>query len=285
MWRVGLLALVLVACGGDGTPDDGATDASTDDVADDADDTADEGAGDDAEPTQFGSVSIQSYDAMNSPGTPTRGGSAGASFYTSGETCPVMETIGPCDVVMCSFTSTGPMSAGAITVTGAQRPITLATGGDGTYALFQSTTPLYAGGETITFAAAGAAVPAFEVALTAPREVRITSPAEPAAVLAITRSRDLSLTWTGGTTGRLQVVLYGPGQGATSLFCRFAADAGTGTIPTAALAMLEAGQGAFAMATIALAEVEAGDWLVQASAYTNAVWPDESLVSGGTAIE
>ncbi len=283
MKRVCLLALVLVGCGDDGTTDDGATDDPTDDFTGDADDVVDDG--DDVEPTQFGSVYIQSYDAMNVPGTPTRGGSAGAGFYTSGETCPIMDTIGPCDVVACSFTSTGPVNAGAITVTGTRQPITLATGRDGTYDLFQATAPLYAGGETITFDAAGADVPAFEVDIMAPHEVHITAPAEPATVLTINRSRDLNVTWSGGNAGRLQIVLYGPGQGAESLFCRFAANAGTGTIPMAALAMLGAGQGSFAMATIDLAEVSAGDWLVQASAYTNAVWPDESIVSGGTTIE
>lgn len=284
MKRVCLLALVLVGCGDDGATDDGSTDDPTDDFSGDADDGVDDD-GDDSEPTQFGSVYIQSYDAMNAPGTPTRGGAAGAGFYASGETCPIMDTIGPCDVVSCSFTSTGPVTAGAITVTGAQQPITLATDPDSVYELFQSPTPLYAGGEQITFSADGDEVPGFDVSVTAPHEVHITAPAEPAAVLTVTRSRDLNLTWTGGNTGQVQVVLYGPGQGADSLFCRFAANAGTGTIPMAALSMLGAGQGSFAMSTISLAEVEAGDWLVQASAYTNAVWPDESIVSGGTTIE
>ena len=248
----------------------------------------DDGPGPDAAPpAHTGFVSIQSYDAMNIPGTPTRGGTTSAGFFTAGAACTTLQTIGPCKVQQCTTTTqSGAQSAGVITITGATKPLSLVPGTDKVYAQQTSTTSLFNGGEMITFTAPGADVPAFTVAVTTPTKATITSPAKPAAgsLLAVNRAQDFSVSWSGGGTGNVQVYLSGT-TGSPSLFCRFAASAGTGKVPAAAIAMMTGTTGAFAMASIGLAEATAGDWGIEASAYFNAVWPDAAIVSGGTTIQ
>ncbi len=265
------IALIfLVACGGNGGGG------------------GDDGPGPDAAPpAHAGLVSIQSYDAMNVPGTPTRGGSTSAAFFTAGSTCTTMQTIGPCKVQQCVSTQPqGAQSAGTITITGATKPLSLVPGTDKVYVQQTSMTSLFNGGEMITFAAAGADVPAFSVTLTTPTKATITAPAKPAAgsFLAINRAQDFSVSWTGGGSGRVQVFLSGAG-GSPSLFCKFDASAGSGKVPAAALATMTGAMGSFAMASVAETEKSVGDWGIGASAYFNAVWPDAAIVSGGSMIQ
>lgn len=263
--------ILLVACGGGGGDDGG----------------GDDGPGPDAAPpAHSGFVSIQSYDAMNIPGMPTRGGTASAGFFTAGAACTTLQTIGPCKVQQCGSAPAGAQSAGTITITGATKPLSLVPGTDKQYVQQMSMTSLFNGGETITFAAAGADVPAFDVAVTTPTKATITAPAKPAAgvLLAVNRAQDFSVSWSGGGSGKVQVYLSGS-AGSPSLFCRFTASAGTGKVPAMALATLTGTSGAFAMASIGEAEKTAGDWGIEASAYFNAVWPDAAIVSGGAMIQ
>lgn len=236
-------------------------------------------------PGNYGAVSIQSYDAMNTPGTATRGGSASAAFFTDAAACTRTQVSGPCDVLQCDFQATpAQVSAGAITFTGALQPITLTPGANQAYPQLVVMQPLFTGGSTVTMSAAGAAVPAFTASLTMPAKATITSPFEPSAgspYLMIDRTRDFTATWTGGGDQRLQVALDGP-SATSRLICRFDASAGRGTIPASTLALLPAGQGGFSMAAISTTEVFAGDWAVEATGYFNAVWPDGSIVSGPT---
>jgi hypothetical protein len=268
---VRIALIFLVACGGNGGgggDDDPAPDAAT-------------------PPAHSGFVSIQSYDAMNIPGMPTRGGYTSAGFFSAGAACTTMQTIGPCEVRQCTTTQPqGAQSAGTITITGALKPLSLVPGADKLYVQQMSMTSLFNGGEMISFAAAGADIPAFTVAVTTPTKATITAPAKPAAasLLAINRAQDFTVSWTGGGSGRLQVFLSGAG-GSPSLFCRFAASAGTGKVPAAALATMTGAMGSFAMASINETEKTAGDWGIEASAYFNAVWPDAAIVSGGTTIQ
>jgi hypothetical protein len=95
----------------------------------------------------------------------------------------------------------------------------------------------------------------------------------------MSRSSDFTISWTGGGSGQLQVALNSI-QGDARVFCRFEASAGTAKIPSAALMTLEAGNIGFAMASIARTTETAGEWGVEVSAYFNAVWPDNAIVSG-----
>jgi hypothetical protein len=263
------LLVLLVACGGGGAAGD------DDDVQPDA-----------PRPGQFGFASIQSFDAMNVPNQPLRGGSASAGFFSNGRICTTQETIGPCIVQQCDFNATPPaISAGAITLTGGTRPITLAPAADQTYpTLNVQTGLLFDPGATITFSAAGAEVPAFEKSLAMPAKATITSPAEPPSgspFLTFDRGQDFTVTWSGGGEGLMQIALFGP-DSSQLISCRFEASAGSGTLPASALGRLDAGQGGFSMAVFTTTEEFAGDWAVELSGIFNAVWPDNSIVSGPT---
>src|SRR5215207_7017227 len=118
--------------------------------------------------THSGYVSIQSYDAMNTPNTPTRGGTASAGFFASGAFCTNSMTIGACDIATCVSTPPAGVSAGTITITGAAQVVMMTPTATATYNTFMTADPLFSGGETITFAAAGADVPAFTKSITAP---------------------------------------------------------------------------------------------------------------------
>lgn len=257
----------LAACGGtDGGGDDGP-------------------AGDAALPTHTGFVSIQSYDAMNVPGMPTRGGSTSAGFFTGGQYCTTLQTVGPCTLQQCTTAApAGAQSAGPITISGATKPLSLVPAADMTYAQQTSQTTLFSGGEMITFTAGGAAVPAFAISVTTPGKATITAPSKPAAgaLLAVSRAQDFSISWSGGGSGFVQVYLS---DNAKALFCRFDATSASGKVPASALGMLGPGMGAFAMASISNATKTVGDWGVEASAYFNAVWPDAAIVSGGAMLQ
>jgi hypothetical protein len=149
------------------------------------------------------------------------------------------------------------------------------------YETFMTASPLFAGGESVMFTAAGAGVPAFSKALAMPAKATITAPAKPSQYLTVNRGASYTVSWTGGGSGQIQVA-FNSQLADQRLFCRFDASAGSGTIPSAALATLQAGAGGFAMAAITRTDVTAGDWGVELSGYFNAVWPDNSIVSGPT---
>jgi hypothetical protein len=260
--------VLLAACGngGGGGDDDGS------------------GAPDAPKATHSGYVSVQSYDAMNTPTTPTRGGTSSAGFFASGAFCMNTQRIGPCDLATCTTTPPPAVSAGVIMITGTTQAITMMPTATKTYDTFMVANPLFNGGESVTFTAAGADVPAFTKTITAPTKATITAPPKPSAsspFLNIPRGQDFSVSWSGGGTGLVQVALNS-NNADQRLFCRFEANAGTGKVPAAALATLPQGNGGFAMASIAHNVFETGDWAIEASAYFNAVWPDNAIVSGPT---
>jgi hypothetical protein len=251
------------------------------------DDGAGSGSIDAPKATHSGYVSVQSYDAMNTPNTPTRGGTASAGFFASGAFCTNLMTIGACDIATCVSTPPPGVSAGTITISGAAQAVTMMPTASTTYDTFMTANPLFAGGEMITFTATGADVPGFTKTITAPTKATITSPAKPSSsspYLMISRSQDFSVSWTGGGSGLVQVALNSS-QAEQRVFCRFDASAGTGKIPSAALATLATGTGGFAMASIAHSVFETGDFAIEASAYFNAVWPDAAIVSGPTMLQ
>jgi hypothetical protein len=261
--------LLVAACGGGSGSGDG------------GDDT---GGADAPRPTHAGFLGIQSYDAMNTPGTPTRGGTATAGFWAAGGFCTTMQTIGACDVARCLTSAPAQVSGGGVTISGAAQPIMLTPGAMDQYAPFMITSPLFAGGEMITFTTAGAVVPSFTKTIKTPTKATITQPARPSMTspyLVVNRTQDFTVSWSGGGSGKVQVALNSQ-QADQRVFCRFDASAGSGKVPSAVLSTLAPGQGGYAMAAITLEEAIAGDWAIEVSAYFNAVWPDNSIVSGPT---
>jgi hypothetical protein len=187
-------------------------------------------------------------------------------------------THGPCTVDDCTLGGGGggtggggaggapaAPNAGDITLTGGARDVTLSPLTDGTYGLDTApTNPLFVGGESITMAGAGADVPAFSQAVTAPSPIDLTAPVFATNNLTVDTASDLVLTWTGGTTGTTSLRLTGSdASSSVTVVCEFDASAGTGTAPTAALSPLQGlSNGTASINNLGTDTISAGDWQV-----------------------
>lgn len=182
---------------------------------------------------------------------------ASAWFYPSAPT-PAGCTIGM--VAGCTVTSCGhaervvrsSLNAGTITVTGtgASSPATLTFGplgdaGVDGYSSVQATTRFYNAGDVISFSGAGGPdLPSFTAqTVVAPNDIVLTAPAcVDVKCPDFSRSADATLTWTGGGAGQVSIT-YITSTDTTdkTVSCSFDAKAGAGTVPTAALMMLDVG--------------------------------------------
>jgi hypothetical protein len=256
---------------------------------DDASGTGDGGMRDAAAPPNTGSVFLSSYKSMQ-VGTQVMGNIINASFLPAQPqafTC-TSQVIGPCVLSQCTQSTALPMyvSGGTITLTGLSRAVTMTPSTITNMYQPDNTTNSFVGGETVTIAGTGATAPAFMMSLTAPSLASITAPTKPAGMdpLLINRSQDLAVAWSGGGTGDMDFV-FGSTNGTNpgpTLNCSFPASAGSGTIPTAALAMLPAGNGSFSGSTEALESVDVGEWRFWGQAYFTAVWSVDMTQLGVT---
>lgn len=226
-----------------------------------------------------GVINVQSFSGEQPPGTVVDGGNVSASFAHDPSRCS-RDVQGECTVLSCPTTASTLASAGTLAIDGAAQPVSLAPNDDNSYTNLTSDAPLYAGGETLAFSASGGDVPAFSETVTAPGKARITSPAKPDDYLDVDKTTGLRVEWTGGGAGFLQLALFAGTTTSLSVACRFPIAAGSGIVPPATLSALPAGQGGFTMAAVAETEVDAGAWSIALDAYYNAVWPDQSIVSG-----
>jgi hypothetical protein len=153
-------------------------------------------------------------------------------------------------------------SAGDVTVGGLAMPVTLTlmTMGMfvGQYTTFMQYLPLFSGGETFTVRAAGAEVPAFSVTVTAPSQPQLASLPQ-----AAVRTRDLSLSWSGGGAGELRVALTAQ---TAALECSFAAGGGAGKVPAGALALLPVGPVTLTFSAVSETPAAVAGWDVRAAA-------------------
>jgi len=104
----------------------------------------------------------------------------------------------------------GARSAGPITISGGGQMIQLTPNADNTYPSMNQQMQLFAPGTALTVSAAGDAmgVPAFTGTLTMPSPVTVTAPMlSLTAPTTISRSQALAAAWTGGTTGKVSVLL------------------------------------------------------------------------------
>jgi hypothetical protein len=140
-------------------------------------------------------------------------------------------------------------------------------------------------GDSITFTAAGGEVPGFTQTLTAPQPIT-PSPitCQDASVDAsspgcsISRSRDLTVTWSGGDHGNALVVLQATGAGCNNVqscpplsslaACRFDVAAQGGVIPKDVLARFPESSVQLSYSAEDLVELAEGDYLVRISAAT-----------------
>ncbi len=308
---IGALVATAAACG-DGA--DGSGGSDSDDADSDGNGSAKssggqgangqggDGAGghDPADFLGFGSVGVYSYDYVAGT-TPVRTSGAWAAYGLTGtgsNTCTVTDH-GRCKVYDCPITTTQPppptyVPAGTISIGGGQRAITLTPALAEYPSESDTMNTLFAGGETLTFDVAGEGdVPPHQASLIAPSPVTVagfgTTPAQ------VDRSAPYGIAWSGGSAGDVHVALSatessgGQPFRSVSAQCDFDAAAGSGAIPTDALALFPATSppdvvGSVSVSVIASTTVEAGDYLVFFQASTLALNPAGSAASAAADI-
>jgi hypothetical protein len=186
--------------------------------------------------------------------------SAGASLTTLtaifGATNPpsdvgcTQESVGAgCTALTCpraAGTRPAGSQAGVITATSNGGMLVTKPDASGVYDVAQLSRALWALPKAaLTFAAAGGATSAFGETFCGPTAVTITKPAgPPGAGLTIDRASDLPVQWTGGTVGDLELVFRDDSAApapTVEVRCFFAASAGQGTVPKAALGKIGPG--------------------------------------------
>ncbi len=236
------MLLSVAGCGADG----GGVDASIDLAADFA------GSADAGSPTYAGTVSASVINGSS-------GASAFFAEYSSQQPQPMTQaTVGPCAirVTMSGGSAMVPMQrrAGTLTISSGTTTVTLTPTMPTMFSLYtaySSPSKLWNGGETLTITAAGGEVLPFTATAVAPGAITYTLPAPVPVGTTVTldRSKDFPVAWSGGTGGEVSVEfgVYNVSSAAAHLQvdCRFAATAGNGTVPSAALLMLPANRNGY----------------------------------------
>ncbi len=192
--------------------------------------------------SRLGIVGVAQLDAQDFPQLTSV--SAGYWRIQQGNPCTT-RTVGACEVSVCVDTEPGhlgqPVSAGAVTVTGAQQaPIVITPDAKGYYPVPpEQEGLLWVPGETVWVKAAGATLPAYTTGQPFPKKVSFTAPALSGPVMA-DRTQPLPLAWTVsqglGQPVLAMVNLYQPHPvngvpGHTQARCNFPASAGAASVP------------------------------------------------------
>jgi hypothetical protein len=221
-----------------------------------------------------------SIDQRTSLGPPdSYNGSANALFLESSSavnpSCAVT-TSGPCTATVCTTSGAGGgdagaltyPSAGTITITTPMGPgFTLSPGADGSYTFTTRQGQLWTAGGSVAVSAAGAAVPAFSGAVSAPPDITLTAPVFGAnTYVTISRATDLAVTWTGGGAGNVRITFGTTHTGSfTGVQCVVPQGPGAAAIPAAVLGKLAKADGAtilgsFAVVPLNDTNLKAGDF-------------------------
>lgn len=214
-----------------------------------------------------GSTLVPFFDTVMLNGTPPPSG------------CTATD-MGDCHLVQCPPPATGDLgystivthhSAGTISVSGGPQAISLAPNSDGSYTTRQATQPLWNGGEMLAISGTGGEVPAFSANLIAPSAAMVSAPSVNPNDLVIDRSKDLSLTWSGGGQATFFVELNAHSGDRPYVQCNFPGTPGHATMPAALLNMLPVGDGDFSGAFVSLTKIAAGaSWAVEVRASSQA---------------
>jgi hypothetical protein len=283
---VSLAVFLLLACGSSSKGFESSPDGSADGSKVDGGAGGDGGDGSSTAPGLGVVTFVQTADAGGTFSAGFALATAGGSKLPAG--CTVVDG-GACVTTSCpgagdagASDAAVPMApnAGTLTVTGG--PVFGATGfplspaNDGTY-LYASPHAIFATGDTLGVAGAGATVPAFSTeTVVAPAPIKLTAPTPPTTAsgkMTIPTTADLTVSWTGGTTGAKMYftvnAVFTASSGGASVTCSWDAAAGTGTVPQANLTPLTAGNAEGADATwnqAAQTMFSAGTWPVTLSA-------------------
>lgn len=214
--------------------------------------------------TKVGTITIAST-SYTIGSTPVEMGSAYGSFYrlpppAPGGAAPASSctttTTGACTVNACSFGPTSAVDGGApsitythagvVTVTGVlvnDGSMTLTPGGYG-YQTVSGSVAFFKGGESIGVSAPGNpnGAPAFDVTLTAPSSVVVTSPVFDAqSAVVVGQGDDLAVAWENAGGGDVAVqIASGTSSKSAIARCAFPAGSGQGVVPASVLAAVDA---------------------------------------------
>ena len=228
-----------------------------------------------------GAVSIQNTSAASYY--------ASASFFDGGsvatEGCTT-KTVGACSVATCDFSNAGgggaagaggapaAKNAGDITIKGGVEDVTLSPDAStGLYAAQIGNGKAYfKDGDTLSFSAVGAEIPAFSGTVDAPGAITLSAPMFPApgTMYSLDTTADLDFTWTGGTGAK--VLVNFTSASATKdviISCTFDGASGTGKVPSSGgLDQLDkdATSISYSVSESAAVTVQAGDYSVALNA-------------------
>ena len=210
--------MVLVACGGSSatTPDAPVVDARPDTPA----------------ARHIGMVAIIEGNLVNGTSTAVFG-----AFGVDNLSTVLSRDDGPCHIEQTTTQgSTVLDDAGTVTVSGGSSGDIVITPNSSKQYFSMSQGLTFAAGATVTMSGTGSIVPPFSRTLTFPARVTVTS-----TLAALSKASGFSVTWT-ATTGSVAIrVIQHPGGTSDEVNCVFDGNAGTGTVPTSALAELVAG--------------------------------------------
>jgi hypothetical protein len=194
------------------------------------------------------------------------------------EACQSDVTVDACRIqTACNPTNVTPVAGGQITF-GTTPPTTIVSTATAPGTIESHDVGEISGGQPVTFAIDGTgAVPAMSASVVAPTQVTITSNFDGVRIPA---TSDYVLTWTGATTGTVELdVSYGIDGDFTLVDCAFPAAPGQGTISMAALQRMPYG-GLARLDVSDAATQQAGAWTIDFLVGYDAVWADGSYAQG-----
>lgn len=177
---------------------------------------------------------------------------AGAYFLSDFPTLAALscstKDVGSCRISKCNASDAGIaenvgthfVSAGVLSISGANKPISLEPRDAGGYLMYSASYQgrLWDGGETLSLAATGAEVPAFSgKSIVAPDTLVLTSH-DSTTVYDVDRTGTLNLAWLGGTSGTVSVDILVDTAVFFAIACTFPASAGSASLGPEVLAEL-----------------------------------------------
>jgi hypothetical protein len=192
-----------------------------------------------------GAVVVAQFQSVATTGTsaqPLHVVSAG--FYDTVATPCALTTMGACTLQKCANTApTTTNNAGIITVTGgAPGTTTLNPSGD-SYTPIMMNSLYWSAAATLSVTASGGDVPASSTSVMTPSLITVSNPPAPnqdmlGPPMAILRSTDLQLSWSGGSAGSDVEFTLSSLPGDYLAKCKFPAGNGAGTVPSAILTQM-----------------------------------------------
>jgi hypothetical protein len=239
-----------------------------------------EDASDAGGPFKTGSVGL-SQTAMTVNGTEYVSYSFFAQFMRvtndpENSPCEIQEQ-GDCRIVDCA-TSTidgGTMayekvSAGPVSLAGANIPLTLTPDATGTYEVRTGQERLWTKGASLTISAQGGEVPAFQTTLTGVGSAVVSVPAAASgSTMTISTKEPLALAWSGAEGGTMTATLSRNDANkarSVTISCSFDGAKTTGTVPASVMAMIPPGPlGSLVLMGGDNRRVDVSDWTIYVS--------------------